>query len=138
MRMPLLGYERPYQKEDPVRDYFLSIEIDDSLNDRALANHGQPLARLKERGGLSVEEAIAIIEDRKFRHMSPQEKVNWLEQHRKPDQQINALAEENNKLTKCIAYLKNILWVESNRTVLAHDSMDAAIEVCTKVIGKSE
>lgn len=33
--------------------------------DQAMANHGQTLDRLAERGGLSAGEAIAILEDKK-------------------------------------------------------------------------
>jgi hypothetical protein len=38
---------------------------------QAMINHGQTLARLAERGGLSPAEAVAIIEDRKFHRMDP-------------------------------------------------------------------
>lgn len=39
----------------------------DVLNERqAQINHGQSLARLNERGGISAAEAMAIIERRKF------------------------------------------------------------------------
>ena len=40
------------------------------LEAQAHKNHGQTLARLRERGGLSVCEAVAIIEDRHWRSMS--------------------------------------------------------------------
>lgn len=36
---------------------------------QALRNHGQTLERLRERGGLSPCEAVAIIEDRRWRRM---------------------------------------------------------------------
>jgi hypothetical protein len=36
---------------------------------QALENHGQTLARLRERGGLSPCEAVAILEDRRWRRM---------------------------------------------------------------------
>lgn len=40
---------------------------------QAEANHWQSLERLAERGGLSACEAIAILEDRKWRHMGSKE-----------------------------------------------------------------
>ncbi len=36
---------------------------------RARINHGQTLGRLKQRGGLSVSEVVAILEDRPWRRM---------------------------------------------------------------------
>src|SRR5437870_10067094 len=33
---------------------------------QALANHGQSLERLKERGGLSAAEALAVLEDKAY------------------------------------------------------------------------
>lgn len=40
---------------------------------RAYKNHGQTLARLAERGGLSFDEALAIVEDRPFALLGPGE-----------------------------------------------------------------
>ncbi len=43
----------------------------DALNEEwADNNHGQTLALLKERGGLSLGEAAAIIQRRRFKHMT--------------------------------------------------------------------
>lgn len=36
-------------------------------------NHGQTLERLAARGGLSACEAIAVIEDRSWKRMAPEE-----------------------------------------------------------------
>lgn len=36
---------------------------------QAMKNHGQTLERLKERGGLSPSEMLAILEDREWRAM---------------------------------------------------------------------
>jgi len=38
---------------------------------QAQMNHGQTLARLDERGGLSPCEAVAVLEDRRWRRMDP-------------------------------------------------------------------
>ena len=38
---------------------------------QAWVNHGQTLARLAERGGLSACEAVAVLEDRAWRSMTP-------------------------------------------------------------------
>lgn len=38
---------------------------------QAINNHGQTLERLADRGGLDVGEALAILEDRPYRTMSP-------------------------------------------------------------------
>ena len=38
---------------------------------RAIRNHDQSLQRLAERGGLSPDEALAVIEDRPWHRMDP-------------------------------------------------------------------
>ena len=38
---------------------------------QAWVNHGQTLARLAERGGLSACEAVAVLEDRRWFSMTP-------------------------------------------------------------------
>ena len=54
----------------------------DLLNERqAYINHSQTLNRLAERGGLDAGEAVAIIENRKWKRMSSQEAVNILNSH---------------------------------------------------------
>lgn len=40
---------------------------------QAQKNHSQSLTRLNERGGLSVCEAVAILEDRRWREMNEQD-----------------------------------------------------------------
>lgn len=37
---------------------------------QAQTNHGQTLARLAERGGLSAAEAVAVLDDRNFERMN--------------------------------------------------------------------
>ena len=44
-------------------------EIIEPHEQQARKNHGQSLKRLKERGGLSVSEAVAILEDRAWFQM---------------------------------------------------------------------
>lgn len=49
-------------------ELFINMDV---LNEEwAKRNHGQTLERLNERGGLSVEEIMAIIERRKVRYQS--------------------------------------------------------------------
>ncbi len=45
---------------------------------RARINHGQTLGRLKQRGGLSVSEVVAILEDRPWRRMGEIQAVDRL------------------------------------------------------------
>lgn len=40
------------------------------LEKRAIQNHSQSLARLRDRGGLAYCEALAVLEDRKYRRMT--------------------------------------------------------------------
>jgi hypothetical protein len=40
---------------------------------QAYSNHYQTLKRLAERGGLGAHEALAVLEDRPWRNMNPQE-----------------------------------------------------------------
>jgi hypothetical protein len=46
----------------------LAIRMDLLNEQQAMANHGQTLARLKERGGVSPSEALAIINRRSWRN----------------------------------------------------------------------
>lgn len=49
------------------------------LNEKqAFGNHGQTLIRLADRGGLSPCEAVAIIENRRYKRMEMQEAINIL------------------------------------------------------------
>lgn len=48
---------------------------------QALKNHGQSLNRLAERHGLSPSEALAVIEDRAWRHVPEAEALAALDQH---------------------------------------------------------
>ena len=45
---------------------------------QAMANHGQTIGRIGERGGLDPAEAIAILEDRPWRWMNESEAVSRL------------------------------------------------------------
>jgi len=63
--MPILSYEIHELKEIPnvpsrVPMHLLSEE-------QAMSNHGQTLKRLKERGGLGVKEAIALIKRQPYK-----------------------------------------------------------------------
>jgi hypothetical protein len=48
---------------------------------QAQANHGQPLARLAERGGLTVDEVVAVLEDRPWQAMPIAVAVQRLQAH---------------------------------------------------------
>lgn len=49
------------------------------LNEKhAMTNHGQSLEKLNRRGGLGPDEAIAIIENRKWQKMDAQNAANIL------------------------------------------------------------
>lgn len=45
---------------------------------QALKNHSQSLVRLAERGGLSPDEAVAVLEDRDWRRMNDKEAMDRL------------------------------------------------------------
>jgi hypothetical protein len=45
---------------------------------QALINHDQSLQRLAERGGLSPDEMLAVMENRKFKRMSLEDAVEGL------------------------------------------------------------
>ena len=54
----------------------------DSLNEEwAQRNHGQSLDRLNERGGLGSDEALAIIEKRKWIKVHDDEAINRIHEH---------------------------------------------------------
>ena len=48
----------------------IPLEMIAAHEPQALSNHWQSIARLAERGGLSADEAVAILEDRRWRKMS--------------------------------------------------------------------
>lgn len=62
--MPIMGYPKaepfPWALLQPRRQ-------------RALRNHGQTLERLRNRGGLAPDELVAVLEDRPWRRMTPDE-----------------------------------------------------------------
>lgn len=51
-------------------DYSIPWELIAPHEKQAIKNHGQTLERLAERHGLSFCEAVAIIEDRPWKHMN--------------------------------------------------------------------
>lgn len=53
-----------------------------SHEEQALKNHNQSLQRLAERGGLSISEAVAILEDRPWHAMPDSEARYALEAYR--------------------------------------------------------
>lgn len=72
-RFPILmGMPRPGQRQLTVPlAYVLEHER------QAQANHGQTVARLKERGGLSWCELSAVLDDRKWSRMDTDEAHEW-------------------------------------------------------------
>lgn len=57
----------------------LSWRIIEPHRRQAMRNHGQTLKRLRERGGLSPCEAVAILEDRKWSRMSQPDALHQLD-----------------------------------------------------------
>lgn len=45
---------------------YIPYAVIKSHEEQALVNHGQSLQRLAERGGLSYNEALAVLEDRRW------------------------------------------------------------------------
>ena len=73
--MPILSRER-------LSGFPVSIEIPVSCESQARQNHGnQSLSRLRERGGLSPDEAVAIMEMREWRPMTVVELVDAFRLH---------------------------------------------------------
>ena len=54
--MPILG----------CRDFKIPWELIEPHRQQAMENHGQTLERLAERGGLSFDEAAAVLENRRW------------------------------------------------------------------------
>ena len=54
------------------RDYIPYAVIKD-YEEQAFKNHGQSLQRLAERGGLSYDEALAVLEDRSWSRVEQSE-----------------------------------------------------------------
>lgn len=56
------------------------LAVDMALLDEVQAeiNHGQTLARLKERGGVSACEALALVQKRKWRPVDMDIALDWL------------------------------------------------------------
>lgn len=70
--MPIsLGLGKP--KLEP-----LPWSIIEPHREQALRNHGQTIERLRERGGLGPCEAVAILENRRWRRMDQAEAIEQL------------------------------------------------------------
>ncbi len=62
----------------PIQHTSLAVRIGDLNEQQAQTNHGQTLQRLAERGGLSLCEALALIEKRRWRRMEFGDALNQL------------------------------------------------------------
>lgn len=60
IEMPILGLGRRELKGYPYK----SVKIPLMCNTRALANHGQSLERLKERGGMGPDEICFVLDNK--------------------------------------------------------------------------
>lgn len=78
--MPLLiGYKE--HQIDGIDAPFVFPWWFDWLEERAQKNHSQTLSRLRERGGLSYCEALAVLEDRRWRGMTVAEIQEGFRRH---------------------------------------------------------
>jgi uncharacterized protein (DUF1501 family) len=76
-------HERKLIKQREVLDCPTSVPWDlvGPHERQALRNHsGQTLVRLAERGGLSPDELVAVLEDRKWTRMEPAEAITRLKE----------------------------------------------------------
>jgi len=62
----------------PLAGTGLAIRMDLLNEDHAQRNHGQSLSRLAERGGLDLQEALAIIELRQWKRQETEETLRAL------------------------------------------------------------
>ncbi len=62
----------------------------EACDQRARANHGQTIKRLGERGGLGPDEAVAILEDRRWHKMNQFDAVLRLAEMRSKPEPANA------------------------------------------------
>lgn len=74
---PLDGEVRPLAWM-PVLGHPLAIRADILDAQQAMTNHGQTLERLAERGGLSLDEAAAIVERRRWCELTAGEAMDAL------------------------------------------------------------
>jgi hypothetical protein len=51
----------------------VEVLVDEKLQQRARANHGQTVQRLAQRGGLAPSEIMALLEDRPYHQMTEAE-----------------------------------------------------------------
>ena len=73
----------------PVLGHPLAIRAELLDADQAMTNHGQTLERLAERGGLSLSEAAAIVDRRRWRELTADDAMAALKRaaerhHRRP------------------------------------------------------
>ena len=73
----------------PVLGHPLAIRAELLDAQQAMTNHGQTLERLAERGGLSLDEAAAIVERRRWCKLTADEAMDALKRaaerhHRRP------------------------------------------------------
>ena len=61
----------------------LAWAIIEPHREQAMKNHGQTLERLRERGGLGPCEAVAILEDRRWRRMFQADAIERLDELRR-------------------------------------------------------
>jgi len=78
--MPLLIGYREHRIEG-IDDPFIFPWWFEWLEDRAQKNHSQSLSRLRQRGGLGYCEALAVLEDRRWREMTVAEIQEGFRRH---------------------------------------------------------
>ena len=66
------------EKWMPLGGTGLAIRMDLLNEEHAQRNHGQSLSRLAERGGIDLQEALAIIELRKWKRQETEETLQAL------------------------------------------------------------
>jgi hypothetical protein len=62
----------------PILHTSLAIRMSALSNEQAVKNHSQTLNRLAERGGVSPDEAVALMEERRWESMSRAEALKRL------------------------------------------------------------
>ncbi len=71
---------------------------------RARINHGQTLGRLKQRGGLSVSEVVAILEGRPWRRMGEIQAVDRLADRDKVDHAKAASPDQSDRRSPALEH----------------------------------
>lgn len=62
----------------PILHTSLAIRISALSNEQAVKNHSQTLHRLAERGGVSPEKAVALMEEQRWESMNQTEALKRL------------------------------------------------------------